>query len=78
MIPRDVKSPTIPNPFHRLLRVVGIVDDDGPLTREFLDHIAAENVEIELSNSFERDVVQGVFQERVDGRIKFHTYVVRE
>jgi ornithine decarboxylase len=22
--------------------------------------------------------VQGVFQERVDGRIKFHTYVVRE
>ena len=22
--------------------------------------------------------VQGVFQKRVDGRIKFHTYVVRE
>jgi ornithine decarboxylase len=22
--------------------------------------------------------VQGVFQERIDGRIKFHTYVVRE
>jgi hypothetical protein len=22
--------------------------------------------------------VQGVFDERVDGRIKFHTYVVRE
>ena len=22
--------------------------------------------------------VQGVYQERVDGRIKFHTYVVRE
>ena len=22
--------------------------------------------------------VQGVFQERVDGRIKFHTYIVRE
>ena len=40
MIPRDVKSPTIPIPFHRLLKVV--------------------------------------FQERVNGRIKFHTYVVRE
>jgi hypothetical protein len=24
------------------------------------------------------DEVQGVFQERVNGRIKFHTYVVRE
>ena len=40
MIPRDVKSPTIPRPFHTRSKVV--------------------------------------FQERVDGRIKFHTYVVRE
>lgn len=22
--------------------------------------------------------VQGIYQERIDGRIKFHTYVVRE
>ena len=152
MIPRDVKSPTIPIPFHKLLKVIAIVDDKDPLTRELLDHIAAENVEIEISSSFDRDVsedaavgayiamvvdyvpldeiggrisatlaliyppgigvivpgerwddrakpmvdyflafeelfnrfpgfnyeVQGVFQERVDGRIKFHTYVVRE
>jgi len=26
MIPRDVKSPTAPIPFHKLLRVVAIVD----------------------------------------------------
>jgi ornithine decarboxylase len=56
MIPRDVKSPTIPIPFHKLLKVVAIVDDKDPLTRELLDHIAAENVEIELSNNFDRDV----------------------
>ena len=54
MIPRDVKSPTRAVPFHKLLKVVAIVDPGF-------------NYE-----------VQGVFQERVDGRIKFHTYVVRE
>ena len=42
MTARSVKSPTIPIPFHKLLKV------------------------------------QRVFQERVDGCIKFHTYVVRE
>ena len=59
MIPRDVKSPTAPIPFHKLLRIVAIVDRD--------DRFPGFNYE-----------VQGVFQERVDGRIKFHTYVVRE
>ena len=28
MIPRDVKSPTAPTPFHRPLRIVAIVDRD--------------------------------------------------
>src|SRR6476646_11761695 len=71
MIPRDVKSPTIPIPFHKLLKVVAIVDDKDPLTRELLDHIAAENVEIELSNSFERDVSEdaavGAYIAMIDG-----------
>jgi ornithine decarboxylase len=48
MIPRDVKSPTAPVPFGKLLKVVAIVDPNG------------------------------VVQERMNGRIKFHTYVVRE
>ncbi len=30
MIPRDVKAPTIPIPFHKLLKVVAIVDRDRP------------------------------------------------
>jgi ornithine decarboxylase len=56
MIPRDVKSPTIPIAFHKLLKVVAIVDEKDPLIKELLDHIAAESVEIELSNNFDRDV----------------------
>src|SRR6478752_4601492 len=40
MIPRDVKSPTAPIPFHKLLRVVAIVDRDDQQTKELLDHIA--------------------------------------
>ena len=71
MIPRDVKSPTIPIPFHKLLKVVAIVDDKDPQTRELLDHIAAENVEIEISSSFDRDVSEdaavGAYIAMVDG-----------
>jgi ornithine decarboxylase len=71
MIPRDVKSPTIPIPFHRLLKVVAIVDEKDPLTSQLLDHIAAENVEIEVSNSFDRDVSEdaavGAYIAMVDG-----------
>ena len=35
MIPRDVKSPTAPIPFHKLLRVVAIVDRDDQQTKSF-------------------------------------------
>ena len=48
MIPRDVKSPTAPIPFHKLLKVVAIVDRNNEETKELLDHIAAENFEIEV------------------------------
>ena len=33
MIPRDVKAPTIPIPFHKLLKVVAIVDAPDPQTQ---------------------------------------------
>ena len=56
MIPRDVKSPTIAIPFHRLLKVVAIVDEQDPQTgaRWYAG------------------------QKRLAGRIKFHTYAVRQ
>jgi ornithine decarboxylase len=126
------KSPTIPIPFHRLLKVVALVDAEDPQTRQLLDHIKAEGFEVELSDRYERDVsedaavgayialVDGdrrerarklgeavreigfrtplwaladshaisdvavlgltgeVEGERLEGRIKFHTYVVRQ
>ena len=36
MIPRDVKSPTAPIPFHKLPKVVAIVDPDDEQTRGLL------------------------------------------
>ncbi|MGE5128776.1 MAG: hypothetical protein ACM3IK_04045, partial [Sphingomonadaceae bacterium] len=55
MIPRSVKSPTIPIPFHRLLKVVAIVDPTNPQTKQLIEQIAAENYEVEVSERFERD-----------------------
>jgi ornithine decarboxylase len=56
MIPRDVKSPTAPIPFHKLLKVVAIVDPHDDQTKQLLHHIAAENFQIEVSDNYERDV----------------------
>jgi ornithine decarboxylase len=134
MIPRDVKSPTAPIPFHKLLKVVAIVDPHDEqsfpelamspkeayeaLVANDVDYVPLETIKGRISatlaliypsgigvvvpgerwdgraqpmldyflafqESFNRFPgfnyeVQGVFQERLDGRIKFHTYVVRE
>ena len=56
MIPRDVKSPTRAVPFHKLLKIVAIVDRNDEQTKQLLDHIAAENFQIEVSDTYERDV----------------------
>jgi hypothetical protein len=52
----SVKPPTIPIPFHKYLKVVAIVNATDPQTKRLLDHIAAENFEIEISDRFDRDV----------------------
>ena len=71
MIPRDVKSPTRPIPFQKLLSVVAIVDRDDPQTKELLDHIRAEGFEVEVRDDFERDVSEdaavGAYIALVDG-----------
>jgi ornithine decarboxylase len=71
MIPRSVKSPTIPIPFHRLLKVVAIVDPDDSQTRALLEQITRENFEVEVTSSFERDVSEdaavGAYIACVDG-----------
>jgi arginine/lysine/ornithine decarboxylase len=71
MIEFSVKPPTIPIPFHKLLKVVALVDGQEPQTREFLDHIAAAHFEIEVSDNLERDVSEdagvGAYIALVDG-----------
>ncbi len=71
MIPRSVKSPTIPIPFHRLLKVVAIVDPENPQIKQLIEHIAAENYEVEVSERFERDASEdaavGAYILLVDG-----------
>jgi len=71
MIPRSVKAPTIPIPFHKLLKVVAIVDAENPQTKQLLDRIAAEKFEIEVSDSFDRDVSEdadvGAYIGSIDG-----------
>ena len=50
------KAPAIPIPFHRLLKVVAIVDESDRQTRQLLEHINAENFHVEITDSFEREV----------------------
>ena len=71
MMPRSVKVPTIPIPFHKLLKIVAIVDNTNAQTKELLDLLAAENYEIEVTDSFERDISEdsgvGAYIAMVDG-----------
>ena len=61
----------MPIPFAKLLKVVAIADAENPQVRELLDHIAAEKFEIEVSQSYERDVYEdaavGAYIAMVDG-----------
>ena len=52
------KTPTIPIPFHRLLKVVAIVDGANRETRELLDHLTADKLEVEISDRYARDVFE--------------------
>ncbi len=66
-----VPVPTIPIPFHKLLKVVAIVDRDHLHTRQLLDHIAAASFQIEVTDTFGRDVSEdadvGAYVVLIDG-----------
>jgi ornithine decarboxylase len=51
-----VKPPSVPITFQGRLKVVAIVDPANPQVREILDQIRADNYEVEVTDSFERDV----------------------
>ena len=71
MIHYAVPAPTIPIAFHRLLKVVAIVDPKDRETKALLDSIAAEKLEIEVTDSFQRDVSEdasvGAYIALIDG-----------
>jgi ornithine decarboxylase len=71
MVEFAVKSPTIPIPFHRLLKIVALVDGGDPQTRQLLDHLEAEGYTVELSDRYDRDVSEdagvGAYIGLVDG-----------
>jgi ornithine decarboxylase len=71
MIEFSVKAPTIPIPFHKLLKVVAIVDDRNLDTKHLLDDIAAQGFEIEVKDSFDRDFSEdagvGAYIALIDG-----------
>src|SRR5262245_53950573 len=71
MTPRSIKAPTIPIPFHKLLKVVAVVNSADPETKQLLDHIADEKFEVEITDSFDRDVSEdaavGAYIALVDG-----------
>lgn len=64
-------APTIPIPFHKLFRVVAVVDGDDPHARALLEHLAAEKFDIEISDHYDRDVSEdaavGAYIASVDG-----------
>ena len=71
MIAGAVKALTIPIPFHKLLKVVAIVDRENAQIKELLDLIAAENFQVEVTDSFDRDVSEdaevGAYVALIDG-----------
>src|SRR6186713_1406178 len=65
------KTPNIPIPFHRLLKVVALVDGANAQVAALLDRLRAENIEVEVSDRYARDVSEdsdvGAYIASVDG-----------
>ena len=55
MIPRDVLAPTVAIPFHKLLKIVAIVDPRDVQTKELIAQISAEHFEVEVCEAYDRD-----------------------
>jgi len=72
MTPYPVKGAQLPIPFHRFLKVVAIVDRTNPQIQQLLDSFAAHHYEVEVTDSFERDVSEdaavGAYVALIDGQ----------
>jgi arginine/lysine/ornithine decarboxylase len=71
MMEYSAKPPTIPIPFHRLLKVVALVDAQDPEVGTLIERLQAEKFEVEVSNGYERDVLEdasaGAYIVAIDG-----------
>jgi ornithine decarboxylase len=65
------RIPTIPIPFHRLLKVVALVDGSNPHAGALIERLRAENLEVEVSSNYQRDVAEdsevGAYIASIDG-----------
>jgi arginine/lysine/ornithine decarboxylase len=65
------KTPTIPIPFHKLLKVVVLADERNHEVRSLLDRIRAEKFDVEVSDRYDRDVLEdaavGAYIATIDG-----------
>jgi ornithine decarboxylase len=71
MMEYAAKTPTIPIPFHKLLKVVAIGDVSDRAAQELLARLTAEKFEIEISDRYDRDVLEdaavGAYIVAIDG-----------
>ena len=71
MIQFEVKTPTIPIPFHKLLKIVALVDPADPQSKALLGKLAADKFEVEVSDRYDRDVSEdagvGAYIASIDG-----------
>ncbi|HZF15916.1 MAG TPA: ornithine decarboxylase [Steroidobacteraceae bacterium] len=71
MIEAPAKAAPIPIPFHKLLKVVALVDGANPQVRALIDLVSGANFEVEISDRYDRDVSEdaevGAYIVAVDG-----------
>ena len=71
MMEYAAKPPTIPIPFHRLLKVVALGDRENRDVQALVERLTAEKFEVELTDRYERDVAEdaavGAYIISVDG-----------
>jgi ornithine decarboxylase len=71
MMEYSAKPPTIPIPFHKLLKVVALVDAENPEARALIERLKAEKFEVEVSDRYDRDVLEdaavGAYIATIDG-----------
>src|SRR5688572_10138607 len=71
MMEYSAKPPTIPIPFHKLLKVVALVDAENAEARALIERLETERFEVEVSDRYDRDVLEdaavGAYIATIDG-----------